>query len=107
MVFHTAPPQPESNARMICSPQLVGGADASQNGLRRRIPAKVVSSVGLGILSSEYPRGHPEAGALPIRDSVDHLAAAIRAVATGEVLRIRCLAARSVNRNSPALQLQL
>ncbi len=32
-VFQTAPPQPASNARMTCSPQLVGGPDASQNGL--------------------------------------------------------------------------
>src|SRR5580698_1250606 len=42
MVFQTAPPQPASNARMICSPQLVGGPDAKQNGLGLRMPAKLV-----------------------------------------------------------------
>jgi hypothetical protein len=35
MVFHTAPPQPASKARMIISPVLVGGAEASQNGFGR------------------------------------------------------------------------
>src|SRR5262245_29309167 len=38
-VFHTAPPQPMSNARMICSPVFVGGALASQNGLGLLMPA--------------------------------------------------------------------
>jgi hypothetical protein len=32
---------------MICSPQLVGGADASQKGLRQGMPQKVVARVGL------------------------------------------------------------
>src|SRR5580698_6722335 len=39
MVFHTAPPQPASNARCTCAPELVGGADASQKGLGDRMPA--------------------------------------------------------------------
>src|ERR1700675_2009083 len=42
MVFQTAPPQPASNARCICAPELVGGAEASQKGLGERIPAKFV-----------------------------------------------------------------
>src|SRR5580692_2877693 len=42
MVFQTAPPQPWSKARMICSPQLVGGPEANQNGLGLRMPAKLV-----------------------------------------------------------------
>src|SRR5580698_6035352 len=42
MVFQTAPPQPLSKARMICSPQLVGGPEANQNGLGLRMPAKLV-----------------------------------------------------------------
>src|SRR5277367_5153766 len=42
MVFHTAPPQPASNARWTCMPELLGGADASQNGLGERIPAKLM-----------------------------------------------------------------
>src|ERR1700728_3473095 len=46
IVFHTAPPQPASNARMICSPIFVGGADASQNGFGERIPAKFTAKSG-------------------------------------------------------------
>src|SRR5271165_582551 len=42
MVFHTAPPQPASNARCTCAPELAGGADASQKGLGERIPAKLI-----------------------------------------------------------------
>src|ERR1700712_4923906 len=49
IVFHTAPPQPASKARMICSPQLVGGAEASQKGLIHWMPAKVLAKVGLGM----------------------------------------------------------
>ena len=52
MVFQTAPPQPASKARMICSPALVGGAEASQKGLRQGMVAKVVSRVGM-IISRE------------------------------------------------------
>ena len=47
MVFHTAPPQPLSNARMICSPQFVGGPEASQKGLGLRMPAKLVVRSGM------------------------------------------------------------
>src|ERR1039458_4506504 len=42
MVFHTAPPQPASKALWICAPELVGGAEASQNGLGDLMPAKLV-----------------------------------------------------------------
>ena len=56
IVFHTAPPQPASKARMICSPQLVGGADASQNGFGHWMPQNVVASVGLDMLAPQ-PRG--------------------------------------------------
>src|SRR5258706_536475 len=37
-----APPQPASKARMTCSPELVGGALASQNGLGLLMPAKSI-----------------------------------------------------------------
>src|SRR5690606_7313592 len=42
MVFHTAPPQPYSNALLIWYAELVGGAEASQNGFGLRTPAKFV-----------------------------------------------------------------
>jgi hypothetical protein len=47
-VFHTAPPQPMSNARMICSPVLVGGALASQNGLGLLMPANEMDRSAMG-----------------------------------------------------------
>src|SRR5512142_1167324 len=43
-VFHTAPPQPRSNARATWPYVLVGGPDASQNGLGLSMPAKFVLS---------------------------------------------------------------
>src|SRR5258708_39734257 len=48
-VFQTAPPQPASNARMTCSPQLAGGPDASQKGFGQRMPpAKTVVRSAMG-----------------------------------------------------------
>src|SRR5436305_3244011 len=92
MVFHTAPPQPASKARMICSPQLVGGPEASQKGFGQRMPAKLVVRSAMivvqslpGFLSCSH---HPESGALTIRDSVHHFAAAIYAIAARIVFRV-------------------
>src|SRR5450432_2522839 len=99
MVFHTAPPHPASKARMICSPQLVGGADASQKGLRQGMPAKVVSSVGM---VAPKPCGDANACALTVGDGVDHFAAAVSAVSTGEILQIGGLAGRAVDDNAAA-----
>src|ERR1700682_720968 len=48
MVFHTAPPQPASNARCTCMPELLGGAEASQNGFGERIPAKFILRSAMG-----------------------------------------------------------
>ena len=44
MVFQTAPPQPASKARRTWYSELVGGADASQNGLGAGTPQKVTLS---------------------------------------------------------------
>src|SRR5882724_5883666 len=84
-VFHTAPPQPASNARITWSPQFAGGPEASQNGFGQRIfPAKSV--VRSAMVDSQMARD-ADPGALSIRDRVDHLAAAVDAIATGENLR--------------------
>src|ERR1700722_7061072 len=84
MVFHTAPPQPASNARMICSPQLVGGAEASQNGLGDRMPpAKVVARSGI-----HYLAGDGRAGTLSIRYCIHHLAPSVRAIAARIIFRM-------------------
>src|ERR1039457_7453856 len=37
-VFHTAPPQPASKARITWSPQFAGGPEASQKGFGQRMP---------------------------------------------------------------------
>ena len=107
IVFQTAPPQPASNARMICSPQLVGGADASQNGLGQGIPQNVVARVGLssGKVSLQ-PRGYSDARAFSIRHSVDNFPAAIGAVAAREELGVRSLTGGAVDHDPPTLQLQ-
>src|ERR1700761_66591 len=111
MVFQTAPPQPASKARITCSPQLVGGAEASQKGLRHLMPAKVVSRVVSGILSSfsrtQEPGGHGGAGALAIGDGVDDLAAAVGAVAACEVFGIGGLACGAIDEDAAALELHL
>src|SRR5258707_4444907 len=93
---------------MICSPQFVGGADASQNGLRHGIPQKVVSSVGLGLdMLHLQPRRNADAGAFSIRNRVHNLAAAIRAIPTRKELWVRRLACSTVNEDASALQLNL
>src|SRR5579862_8392106 len=84
MVFHTAPPHPASNARMICSPQFVGGADASQKGLGDRMPAKFVERSGI-----RHPEGlrDCDTGTLSFRNGIHHFAASVHAVAAGEIFR--------------------
>src|ERR1700691_3995910 len=52
MVFHTAPPQPASNARITWPPVLVGGPEASQNGLGLVTPANFTVRSAIYHLSS-------------------------------------------------------
>src|SRR5712671_2579848 len=95
-VFQTAPPQPASKARMICSPQLVGGPEASQKGLGQRMPAKFVVRSAMILIQGlrvDRPGGlsyshHPESGAFTIRHRVHHFAAAVDAIAAGIIFRI-------------------
>src|ERR1700760_4592883 len=96
IVFHTAPPHPASKARMICSPQLVGGAEASQNGLGHAMPQNVVASVGLGMVDPQI-RGDADAGALSVGNRIHHFAAAVGAVSAGEEFWIRGLAGCAVD----------
>src|SRR5262249_51167110 len=46
-VFHTAPPQPASKARMICSPLFVGGAEASQKGVGLLFPGESIERAAI------------------------------------------------------------
>src|ERR1700733_5845983 len=81
MVFHTAPPQPASKARMICSPQLVGGALASQKGLGHSIPpAEFVVRSAMRDLRFKSSR-HRECCPLSICYRVDDLATAVHTIA--------------------------
>src|SRR5215831_13026544 len=90
MVFQTAPPQPASKARMTWCEVLAGGPEASQKGLGERTPQKVTLKSGI---SPPFVRGlqhlmNAERSSLAVGDGVHHFAAAVHAVATGEVTRI-------------------
>ena len=88
MVFQTAPPQPASKARMICSPQLVGGADASQKGFGERMPAKFTARFGAsGMGDLERPLNRDPC-ALAVGDCVDDFAPTIHAIAAGKIFRV-------------------
>jgi hypothetical protein len=91
---------------MICSPQFVGGAEASQNGLRHGIPQNLVSSVGLGLdMSSLQPRGDANACALPIRNRIHNFTAAVGAISTGKEFGIRGLAGRTIDEYAASFKL--
>src|SRR5581483_11214999 len=88
-VFQTAPPQPSSKARMTCSPELVGGAEASQKGLGDLMPAQLVERSAISdrrdpVGVSGRRRGVREkkaldapGRALAVRGGVDHFLAAV------------------------------
>src|SRR5579885_350475 len=102
-VFQTAPPQPASKARMTCSPQLVGGAEASQKGLGEWIfPAKRTERSGslrevLSIMGGLQELCDAEGGAFAVGDGVHDFSAAIDAIAAGEVPEIGGLAGGAVD----------
>src|SRR5438128_2928803 len=87
MVFQTAPPQPPSKARMICSPQLVGGPEASQKGFGQRMPAKFVVRSDMSLLRYSLC-GDRQRGAFAVRDRVNHFAAPVDAISAGVVFGI-------------------
>src|SRR5215470_15503658 len=100
-VFQTAPPQPASKARMTCSPQLVGGAEASQKGLGEWIlPAKRTERSGAmffsGMRCLQYS-GDSQGRPFAVGYGVDDFAAAVDAVATGEVFRVGGLARQAID----------
>src|SRR5215472_18379025 len=100
IVFQTAPPHPASNARITCSPQLVGGPEASQKGLGHLIPAKsVVRSAMMGSDDSQC-------GPFAIRDGVDNFAASVDAVAAGVVFGVAGAAGGPIHQNGAGLGLE-
>src|SRR5579883_3593925 len=99
IVFHTAPPQPASKARITWSPQFVGGPDASQKGFGQRMPAKLV--VRSATSSLQYgPRG-----AMTVRHGVDHFPPAVDAIASRVVFRIAGATGGPVHGDHAALHL--
>src|ERR1035437_841097 len=98
MVFQTAPPQPASKARMICSPELVGGPEASQKGLGQRMPAKLVARSAMV--------HHPEGSAFAIGHGVHLFAAAVDAIAAGVVFGIAGAAGGAIHRDGSAVHFQ-
>src|SRR5579871_5379389 len=103
MVFHTAPPQPASKARMTCSPVLVGGAEASQKGFGEAMPAKFTARLTSGIGSLQLAH-HRQSGTLAIGNSIHNLTAAVYAVPAGEVFRIRCLPCLTIDDHASPLK---
>src|SRR5579862_6615904 len=83
MVFQTAPPQPASKARMICSPQFVGGPEASQNGLGLLMPP-----ANLTLRSATQSLHDAESRPLAIGDRVHDFAATADTIAAGKIFWI-------------------
>src|ERR1017187_6516870 len=103
MVFHTAPPHPLSKARMICSPQLVGGPDASQKGLGERMPAKFVVRSAIG--SSFELACHGLGGAFAVGHRVDEFSSAVDAINAGIITRVGGAAGGTIDRDGAAVEL--
>src|SRR5262249_4139983 len=114
-VFHTAPPQPASNARITCSPLFAGGAEASQNGFGLLMPAKSMLKSAISVRPSDCraafggtsgsvpPARNEEArGVAAVGDRVDDLFAAVDAVAASEDLRVAGRAGRGIGDHAAA-----
>src|SRR5260370_32567150 len=106
MVFHTAPPQPASKARMICSPQLVGGAEASQNGLSALMaPAKPRTRMsGMNCL---HGLQHSKRSPFAVGNRIDHFPATVDAVAPGEITRVAGAARGGIGNDAAVADLDL
>src|SRR5579859_2518136 len=106
-VFHTAPPQPASNARFTWSPQLVGGAEASQKGLGEWIlPAKRTErsgTTGWSGMSALQNAAQRLGRAFAVGNGVHDFAATVHAVATREILRIGSLAGVAIHHDPVVL----
>src|SRR5215475_4604500 len=109
IVFQTAPPHPASKARITCSPQFVGGAEASQKGFGEKIfPANLTEISGSGFCSGMgflQELGDGQGGALAIGNGVDNFPAAIYAISTRKVFWIRSLPGRAVHNHATVINL--
>src|SRR5215813_8538551 len=109
IVFQTAPPHPASKARITCSPQLVGGAEASQKGFGEKIfPANLTEISGSGFCSGMgflQKLGDGLGGALAVSNGVNDFPAAVHAISTRKVFGIRSLSGRAVHNHAPVINL--
>src|SRR5215471_9794499 len=104
MVFHTAPPQPASNARMTWSAVLVGGPDASQNGLGDSMPANDTLRSATASLQN---RVNPARGALALGHRVHHFGAPAFAIAARKIERVRRLQRLRIDAQAGPLALEM
>src|SRR5215813_12913427 len=90
MVFHTAPPQPASNARMTWYAVLAGGPEASQNGLGERTPQKLILKSGMSFPPRRGFQDLMDAlrGFLAVGDGIHHFAASVHAIASRKIAGI-------------------
>src|ERR1700742_5212596 len=104
-VFHTAPPQPASNARATCSPLFAGGAEGNQNGFGLLMPAK--SMLRSAILFTCPAREQRARCVAAVGDGVDDFFATVDAVAAREDLRISGLAGLEIGDDDAAALVEL
>src|SRR5271157_561279 len=81
---------------MICSPELVGGAEASQKGFGELMPMKTVLRSAMDYLLSDC-LGCPFA----VCHGIHNLAAAVHTVSAGKILRVGRAAGGAVHRHGP------
>src|ERR1043166_7602340 len=107
IVFHTAPPQPASKARMTWYAVLVGGPEASQKGFGDRTPQKLMLRSGMGppALHLEH-LVNARRSLLAMSHRVHHLASAVYAIPTGKIFRVAGAHGGVVNGQTPVLQFQ-
>src|SRR6516225_8723215 len=101
-VFQTAPPQPASKARRTWYSELVGGAEASQNGFGALTPQNSMLRSGMR-RPLPQSRVDPRRRDLAVLHGIDDFAPAADAIAAGEQPRDAGRAAGPVHHDLSAL----
>src|SRR5260370_1732450 len=88
---------------------LVGGPEASQNGLGERTPQKLMLRSGMSPPSHCCPEHLMDAqgSLLAVRDRIHNLAASVHAIAAGKVTRVLCTHGLRLNHNTTVMQFQI
>jgi hypothetical protein len=87
---------------------LVGGPEASQKGFGERTPQKFTLKSGMrdSLLARHKRRVDAASSAFSLRDGVHNLSAAVHAIATGIVFRVRSLHSFGIHNDASAVELQ-